>query len=167
MVNRLPPRSESFGRKLDYLLDSIYRAILELQEAATMPLGGETAYNNGETAVQKNLLYGLDSEGRIAPSIGGILPVEPIFMALATAGTGQEFPIQRGGRVQFRLESPGSTVTRGSWVWLSTTLAGRVTPTRPVTGSRFRVGHFAGDLVSSESLVSGWLTIFPQSGAAL
>jgi len=170
VVTRLLKRARSFGRELDILLDRFGMAIAELQLAASRGVAEETVLNDSGSTTRRYLLYGRDlavGDGKIALASAGAAPVEPFFVALASVGIGDELPISRGGRNRLLLEDPGDMIARGGWVWLSQTRPGRVTPTIPPTGRRWRVGHFASSIVNADGSADCWLTIFPQSGGVL
>lgn len=170
MVTRIPKRSKSFGRELNIVLDNMDKAIAELQLAATKVSSAEMAFNDSGSSVRRFMLYGRSASvenGKLALATAGASPVEPSFVALASVGDGDEFPISRGGRNCLLLEDPTVAITRGGWVWLSQTKPGKVTSAMPATGRRYRMGHFAKGTINADGSADCWLTIFPQAGGAL
>lgn len=152
-------------RWLDALLDELIVAINELVGADVSP-AVETIFNDGSASTRRFGLYGFDADGLIAPAVGGAAAIEPLFQALTVAPPGGEIQIRRGGRTFVLLEDASATVARASRLWLSDTLAGTVTTTRPSAG-RFSVGRAASSIVQQDGSIGAWLTIFGQSGGGI
>lgn len=162
---KIPRRFQSFGRQLDFLLDEIIRALRDLEAGPVVAGNVETFFNGTDSAVERHLLYGFD-DGILAAAVGGASSVEPLMQSLAFAGAGKEFPVKVIGRTRVLLEDPSVSVAVGGWGWLSTT-PGKVTPSLPSSGARYRVCQFASTAVNRDGSVEAWLFLFPQSGGVI
>lgn len=159
------PRTTTFGKGLDQVLDRIVEQINKLKAPAPAP-AVPTAFNDGSAQVRPFLIYGV-SGGALAPARSGVSPVEPLFQSLQGAAPGAIFPVLVAGPTTVVLEDPGQSVSPGVWGWLSANTPGTVTTIMPAAGRRYRACQFLSAKVETSGQTAAHLFLFPEGANTL
>jgi hypothetical protein len=163
------------GRRKSYTGDrSLNRDIDDLDtplqlEVATEAIEGATVLNNGSGAVRADQVYGRDGNGEVTAAIALGTTIDPVWVATRAAGEGDLFTFVIHGPALVTLENAAVAITIGGIVWLSTSNAGKVTPTIPSGAGhkKWMMGRFADDLVDDEGRVQVDVQMFQQSSGGL
>ena len=163
-MRQIPPRGRTMeGPALQKYLDIIREVVNALvigmdAESRAEASGGSTFFNNSGAATQKGYIYGYSSGGT-AKAVSGASPVVPYWPATASVASGTECPFEKNAPVKVKAQSASLAFTKGAPVWLSSSVAGTVTPTEPAANGT--TWYFVGTARQTTPDGSGMIEINP------
>lgn len=115
--------------------------------------GSPRIENTGSKATRPGRLYGRDSSRAVVLATT-TAPEGPKWLALESVVPGQAFRYLTHGSSLVIMDDSSLTPAIGDVAYLSPTVAGAVTPTKPASGLQWRCGTFAAARADSSGLIA-------------